>query len=341
MQPLKHSQILGWAALPNSPCRGPTHFAAEKNHFVLMLCRLSTTFKWTDGRAPPNTDQLFSRCWKLFFFWVVWSVSKTFELTAGPCSPKHGRVLFTVLKNRFVWMFWRRLKAFNTMTRPRSPTSSVTAQLNSQRWKIISFWCCADFQQRSNERMVVLPQTHSCSFHGVEDFSHLDGMKLFKNIRTYGWALFLQTRPSSFHGVEEPFRLMLCSEINTFKFMAGPGSPTSPVTAQLFLRRWRLISFRCCTEFKQLSNKRIIVLLQTQLSCFHGVENFIFLDGMKRFNNIRTFGWVVLPQTRLSYFRGVEEPFRLDVLPPFKNIPIQDWAALPNIPCHGPAHFPA
>ena len=88
------------------------------------------------------------------------------------------------------------------MAGPRSPTSLVTAQLISQRWRIVSFWYCADFQQRSNEPKTVLPQTQSRSFHGVEELFHLDGMKLFKNIRTCGWAVLPQTRPSSFQGVE-------------------------------------------------------------------------------------------------------------------------------------------
>ena len=167
-------------------------------------------------------------------------------------------------------------------------------------------------------------------------------MKLFKNIAVVSWVVLPQTRPSSFHGVEEPFRLdvmqpfqkhsswwlgrasqhplsrpssfyggklgyrfdvmqtfnnvqmngwscspkhgpahitvlsqlflrmawsfsktfksfaescspkhgpvlltvlkklfvwVLCSHLKTFKLMAGPRSPTSPVTAQLILRR--------------------------------------------------------------------------------------------------------
>ena len=66
MQPFKHDQVHCWAALPNIPCHGPAHFAALKTHFVLMLCRLSTTFKWTDGRAPSSTVQLISRWWTFF-----------------------------------------------------------------------------------------------------------------------------------------------------------------------------------------------------------------------------------------------------------------------------------
>ena len=150
----------------------------------------------------------------------------------GLCFPKHSPVLFTVLKNLFVWMFCSHEKTLKFMAGPRSPTSTVTAQLISRRWKLVLFCSCANFQQRSNERMVVLPQTQSRSFHGVEkpfhldgmklfknirtrsrsfhgvdDFFYLDGMKCFKNVRTYSWVVLPQTRPSFFHGVEEPFRL--------------------------------------------------------------------------------------------------------------------------------------
>ena len=122
---------------------------------------------------------------------------------AGPCSPKHGPVPFRVLSDFFVYMFCSRLNTFKLMAGPRSPTSPVTAQLSSRRWKIVSFWCYADIQQRSNERLVVLPQTRSRAFHGVEEPFRLDGMKLFKNIQTYGWVVFPQTRPSFVHGVED------------------------------------------------------------------------------------------------------------------------------------------
>ena len=104
MQPCKNIQTYGWAVLPNILCHGPVHFAALNTRFVLMLYRLSTTFKRTAGRAPPNTVPLISRCWRLIFIWMIWSASKTFELIAELCSPKHGQVFFTKLKNLFVWM---------------------------------------------------------------------------------------------------------------------------------------------------------------------------------------------------------------------------------------------
>ena len=207
---------------------------------------------------------------------MVWSFSKTLELLAGPCSPKHGPVLFTVLSNFFVWMFCSRLNTFEFMAVPRSPTSPVTAQLSFRPWRIVSFWCYANVQQRSNERMFVLFQTRSRAFHGVEKPFCLDGMKLFKNIRYYGWAVLPQTRPSSVHGVEKfilmdvlqpckntqvygwaelpiipspgpthfaalkkHFVLMLCRHSTTFKWTAGRAPPN---TAQLISRCWRTFS---------------------------------------------------------------------------------------------------
>ena len=195
---------------------------------------------------------------------------------AGSCSSKHGPVLFTVLKNLFVWMLCSQVKTFKFIAGPRSPTSPVTAQFISQRWRIIFFWCNADFQQRSNQRLVVFPQTRSSSFHLVDDSSHLDGTKLFKNIRTYGLGVLPQTRPSSFHGVEEPFCLkfmqrtkniqvygcaalpnipchgsaqfaalknhfvlVLCRLSTTFKWTDGRAPPN---TVQLISRCWKLFS---------------------------------------------------------------------------------------------------
>ena len=387
LQAFKHTQVHGWAALPNIPCHGPAQFPALKNRFVLLLCKLSTTLKWTDvrappntvqgtsrcwrtfpsgwyevfqkhsnlwlGRAPPNTAQLYSRCWRNYFFgcsaaikkhsslwlgrvpqhplslpssfrvveepfrfdvmqtfnnvqtngwscspkhgpaqftvlknlliWMVWSFSKTLELMAGPCSPKHGPVPFTVLKYFFVWMLCSHVKTFKLMAGPRSPTSPVPAQLISRRWRIVSLWCCADTQQLSNERLVVLPQTRSRSTHGVDDFFYLDGMKLFKNFRKYGWVVLPQTRPSSVHGVEEPFRLnvkhsslwlgrasqhplsrpssfrgveksfplMLCRLSATFKWMDVRAPPN---TIQLISRCWELFSSGWYKAFQKHSN---------------------------------------------------------------------------------------
>ena len=140
---------------------------------------------------------------KTLLVWIVWSVSKTVELMAGPCSPKHGPVVFTVLKDFFFLDLLQPDKIIQVYGWAAFPNILVTAQLILRRKSIIWFWCCAEIHQRSNERLVVLPQTRSRAFHGVEGLFHPVGMKLFKNIRTYGWAVLPQTRLSFFHDVEE------------------------------------------------------------------------------------------------------------------------------------------
>ena len=173
---------------------------------------------------------------------------------AGPCSPKHGLAPFAVLKSFFAWMLHSHVKTFKLMAGPRSQTSFVTAQLILRRWRIVSFWCCADLQQRSNERMVVFPQTRSSFFHGVKDFFLLDGMKLFKNTRTYGWTVFLQTRPSSFDGVEELFRLDVmkpCKNIQIHGWAAPSNIPChGPAYFAALRNRFGLMLSKLSTTFK-------------------------------------------------------------------------------------------
>ena len=140
------------------------------------------------------------------------------------------------------------------MAGPRSPTSLVTAQLLSRSWRIISFCSCADFQQRSNERIIVLPQTQSRSFHEVQNSSHLDGMKVFKNSRTYGWAVFPQTRPSSFPNVEKFCRMDVmqpCKNIQVNGWAVFPNiSCHGPAHFAALKNRFVLILCRLSTTFK-------------------------------------------------------------------------------------------
>ena len=62
MQPFQKHSSWWLSCAPQHVCHGPAHFAAFNILVVLLLCRLSTTYKWTAGRAPPNTVQLISRC---------------------------------------------------------------------------------------------------------------------------------------------------------------------------------------------------------------------------------------------------------------------------------------
>ena len=187
------------------PQTRPSFFHGVENYFRLMLCRLSTTFDWTVGRAPPNTVQLISRCWSI-------CSSGSYETFQIPSNFRLGRSYFstaqcfsTVLKILLVWIICSQLKPNMFMAGPRSPTFPVTTQLISRRWIFFSSWWYADCQQRSNQRLVVLPQTRSSSFHGVKAFSRLDVIRLFKYHHFYGWAVLPQTRPSFFHGVEQLF----------------------------------------------------------------------------------------------------------------------------------------
>ena len=238
-------------------------------------------------------------------------------------------------------MFCSHVKTFKFMAGPRSPTFLVTAQLVLRCWRIISFWRYAGIQQRTNERMVVLPQTRCRSFHGVENLSHLDGMKRFKNMELMAVPSYSKHDPVLFTVLKNHFVWMLCSQFNTFKLMAGPRSPTSSVTAQFISRRPRIVSFWCCADFQKRSNQRMVVLPQARCSSIQSVEKLLRLDGMKLLKNIRTYGWAVFPQTGLCSIHGVEELFRQDVMQPCKNFKVYGWAALHNIPCHSPTSLAA
>ena len=272
MQPFqKHSSWWLGRAFQHLLSR-PNLFRRVKLCFLLMLCRLSTAFKWTAGRAPPNTVQLKSRCWVNFLSGWREAFQKHSKLRLGRAPPNTAQFLPRCWRTFSSECYSAISKTFKLMTGPRSPTSSVTAQLISRRRRIFSFWCCADFQQRSNERLVVLPQTRSSSIHGVESTFRPEGIKHFKNIQKVAWIVLPQKRPISIHGVAEPFGLdvmqpfkniqnhswaalpnipchgpahfaavnmgivlMLCRLSTTFKWTAGRAPPN---TVQLSSRCW-------------------------------------------------------------------------------------------------------
>ena len=182
----KHSNWwLGRAS--QHPLSRPNSFRGVKLCFFLMLCRLSTMFKWTAGRAPPNTVQLISRCWINFLSGWREAFQKHSNFRLGRVTPNTAQFLPRCWRTFSSGCYAAISKTFKLMAGPRSPTSFVTAQLISRRRRFFLFWCYADFQQGSNERLVVLPQRRSSSYHGVEWTFRPDGMKLFKNIRNFGW----------------------------------------------------------------------------------------------------------------------------------------------------------
>ena len=106
------------------------------------------------------------------------------------------------------------------------------------RWKTFSSWSHADCQQRSNQRLVVLLQTRSSSFHCVENNLLVGTVWSFlKTFKVVVGSCSPKHSPFSLTVWKNFFVSMLCTRLKPFKFMTGPRSPTSPVTAQLISQR--------------------------------------------------------------------------------------------------------
>ena len=155
-----------------------------------------------------------------------------------------------------------------------APTSPVAAQLILQRWNIFSSWCYADCQQRSNERLVLLPQTRCSSFYGVKAFFRLGCMKLFKNVQSYGLAVLLEAQPSPFHDVKTLFRLDVMQPVKNLHVHGWAALPNSPCWRHIW-RRWRIFSSWCYADNQQRSNERLVVLPHTWSSSFHNNEKVL------------------------------------------------------------------
>ena len=129
----KNIQVDCWAALPNIPCHGPAHFTALNMDIALILCRLSTTFSSTPGRAPSNTVQLISRCWVNFSSGWLEAFQKHSKFRLGKAPPNTVQVLSRWWKTFSSGCYAVISKTFKFMAGPRSPTSPVMAQRSSRR----------------------------------------------------------------------------------------------------------------------------------------------------------------------------------------------------------------
>ena len=328
--------------LPNIPCHGSADFAALKFLFVLMFRRLSTAYKWTAARAPTNTVQLISQCWVNFSSEWRDFFQKHSKFRLGRASPNTAQFLSRCWRTFSCGCYAAFSKTFKLMAGPRSPNILCHGPAHFTALNIFSFWCYANSQQRSNERLVVLLQARSSSNHGVESTFRPDGMKLFKNIPVLIWVVLLQTRPSSFHDVEKLFRLDVMQPFQKHSSWWLGRVPQHPLSRP---------------------------------SSFHGGKHGYRFDVMQTFNNVQMNGWSWSPKhgpaqfTVLSHFfvrmawsfsktfeildwscSPKHGPILFTVLKNlfvwvfcshFKNIQVDGWAALPNIPCHGPAHFTA
>ena len=210
------------------PLSRPSSFRGVAKSFCSEVMQIVNNLQINGWSWSPKHDPAHFTVSNNFLVWMVWSFSRTFKDMVGPCSARHGPVRFEVLINLFVGMLCSRLKTSKFLAGPRSPTSPVTAQLNSQSWITFSSWCYADCQQRSNQRLVVLLQTRSSSFHGAKAFSRLGGMKVFRRIQSYGWAVLPQARPSSFHSLEELFRPDVMQPFKTIQIYGCAALPNIP-----------------------------------------------------------------------------------------------------------------
>ena len=168
MQPFrKHSSWwLGWAS--QYRLSRPSLLRVVKLCFRFDVMQTINSVKWTAGRAFPNTVQFKSRWWVNFSSGWREAFQKHSKVRLGRAPPNTAQFLSRCWGTFSSGYYAATSKTFKLMVGPRSPTFSITAQLISRRRRFFSFWCYADAQQRSNERLVVLPQTRSSSIHGVE-----------------------------------------------------------------------------------------------------------------------------------------------------------------------------
>ena len=189
--------------------------------------------------------------------------------------------------------------------------------------------------------------------------SRLDGMKFFKTTQICGWAVLLQLRPSFFHGVEDFFRLGVMQPFKTVQVYGWAVLPTSPVTAQLISRRWKVFRFMQIVNNVQIKSGSCspkhgpahFTVLKTIFVCMvlsfsktldfmavpcspkHGPVSFtvlkiLFVCSYADCQQRSIEQLVVLPQTRFSSFHGVEAFVRLDRMKLFKYHQISGWAVL-------------
>ena len=336
--------LLSWSLgrAPQHPLSRPSSFRGVKHLFFLMLCRLSTAFKRTAGRAPPNTVQLKSRCWVNSLSGLRETFRKHSTFRLGRAPPNTAQLLSRCWRTFSSESYAAISRTFKLMVGPRSPTSPVTAQLISRRRRLFSFWCYADFQQRSNERLVVLPQTRSSPIHGVESTFRRDGMKHFKNIRTFGWIMLPQTLPIFFHSVTEPFRLYVMEpfqELSSWWLGRAPQHPLSRPSS------FRVVEHQYRFNVMQTFNN--VQMNGWSWSPNHGPAQITLLSQLlvrmarSFLKTIKSLAGSCYPKHGPVPFTMLKDLFVCKLCSRFENIQVDGWAALPNNRCHGPVHFAA
>ena len=161
------------------------------------------------------------------------------------CSPKHGPAHFTVLKHLFVWMIWSFSKTFRKMAGPCSPKHGpvpFTVLQNLFVWMLCNHWKHSSLWLG---RALQHPLSRPSSFRGVEESFRLDVMQTFHNVQMNGWSCHDKHGLVIFTELKKLIFWMIWKFSKTFKVMAGPCSPKHgpvPFTMLKNLFVWMLCS---------------------------------------------------------------------------------------------------
>ena len=168
-------------------------------------------------------------------------------------------------------------------------------------------------------------------------------MKLFKNIRNFGWVVLPQTRSVFIHSVEETiFRLSVMQPFQKHSSWWLGRAPQHSLS--------RPSSFYCVKQsffFDVMQTFNNVQMNGWSCSPKHGPAQFTVLSQLfvrMAWSFLKTFEILdgsCSPKHGPNLFTVLKELFVWMLCSLFKNIKIDGWAALPNIPCHGPAHFTA
>ena len=174
---------------------------------------------------------------KQLFVWLIWNFLKTFSPIAKQCFSKHGPVPFTVLKNLFVCKICSHFENIQAdgcaaPQHPLSRPSSICGVEESfqldvmQTINSVQMNVCSCSPKHRPAQLTVLSQLF---VRMAWSFS--------KTLEILAKSCSPKHDPNLFTVLKTFFVWVLCSHLKTFKLMAGPRSPTSPITAQLYLRR--------------------------------------------------------------------------------------------------------
>ena len=237
MQPFQNFSSWWLGRAPQHPLSRPSSIRGVKHEYRFNVMQTFNNVQMNGWSCSPNHDPAQMTLLIQLFVRMAWTFLKTFKSLAGSCYPKHGPVPFTMLKNLFVWMlcnhfekiqvdgwaalpnipchgpahfaalniFFLMLCSFSTAFKwavGRAPPNTV--QLNSRCWVNFSSGWRETFQKHSTFRLRRAPPT-TAQF-------------LSRCWRTFSSGCYAAIS-------------------KTIKLMAGPRSPTCPVTAKLISRR--------------------------------------------------------------------------------------------------------